>query len=710
MLSLLSSAGEILLIVAAFSVLIFVHELGHFLAARLVGVRAEKFFIGFDIFGLGVKKKIGACVYGIGLLPLGGYVKLSGQSDDPSEQKNTENPEPWDYRAKPLWARAFIIAAGVLMNLLFGFFALVYMYLHGMATVPAYVGAVQENSSAYYAGLRSGDKILAIDGETLANFNKLREHIAINGGKNGDKVFHLQIERAGEIFNCNVTGQPNAALAGLVTLGIEPAHSTTVGGLAENIDQLQVGDEIVEIAGQKIPQPALDGYLLAAAVKPNAGKTLSAVVRRAATGKEETVDLPVAGVGDYDFGYSVSVGIAEISANYPAQRAGLQAGDRVLGYRVGDEEHSLLSVAQLMKAIRARAYQPAPLTVERGGEELSLTAPVLYSGGNDEVPPQQDSFLGVLIQPENDGARVVKILAGVVTPLQVGDVVTRVAGEKFTDLGAAAADASCREITLRVAGRGDITMRPQINRLNGVPLIGIMMEPLPMVYKVASASPAEKFLTPGDYVIETLLLPNGQTTVYWSNAARQAQKPVTFTTPPTALAALRDGKLPEVQGVLPGVGWLTTQFRQREALGGALAAAAGDTVDMSLTVYKLLKRLLTNEISAKAMSGPVGIVNFMTATLKAADPFMELLKLLALISINLAVFNILPFPVLDGGHLLFIFVEWLKGSPPSERLRSATQYLGIACLVALFMYVTFNDVNRIVKDFRDGAMLEYKGK
>jgi RIP metalloprotease RseP len=306
-------------------------------------------------------------------------------------------------------------------------------------------------------------------------------------------------------------------------------------------------------------------------------------------------------------------------------------------------------------------------------------------------------------------ATVAKILPGIDTPLQAGDVITAVAGEKFTDLGAAVAAASCREITLLVAGKGELAVRPQINRLNGVPLAGIVMEPLPMVYQVKAGSPAEQFLTPGDFIIETAILPDGKTIVQWCDAEKIAQKPQTFPTPADAAQALRAGQLAGIEGAPAGIGWLPTQIRHRESLPQALWSAGRDTIDMSLTIYKLLQRLVTNEIPVKAMSGPVGIVSFMNATLKAPEPVMALLKLLALISINLAVFNILPFPVLDGGHLLFIAIEWIKGSPPADWVREAAQYFGVFCLLALFAYVTFNDMSRIWKNFQNEKMLEYKG-
>ncbi len=94
-------AGQVIVVVLAFSALIFVHELGHYLAARLTGVRVERFFIGFDVFGLALQKEYKGTVYGIGLLPLGGYCALAGQNDDPRKERRTDAPD--ELQNKPLF-------------------------------------------------------------------------------------------------------------------------------------------------------------------------------------------------------------------------------------------------------------------------------------------------------------------------------------------------------------------------------------------------------------------------------------------------------------------------------------------------------------------------------------------------------------------------------------------------------------------------------
>ena len=107
---------SILSFILVISVLVFIHELGHFMAAKSVGVRVEKFYLGFNFFGLGWKKEYKGTEYGIGWLPLGGYVKLAGMLDESFDTTRTN--EPTDFHYQPIWAKIWIMSAGVLMNFL----------------------------------------------------------------------------------------------------------------------------------------------------------------------------------------------------------------------------------------------------------------------------------------------------------------------------------------------------------------------------------------------------------------------------------------------------------------------------------------------------------------------------------------------------------------------------------------------------------------
>ncbi|UZJ37702.1 RIP metalloprotease RseP [Prosthecochloris sp. SCSIO W1103] len=157
--------------IIAIFILVTAHELGHFLAAKLFGMRVDKFYIGFDFYNLRLwKKKIGDTEYGIGAFPLGGYVKIAGMVDeslDTDFQKS--EPEPWEFRAKPVWQRLIVLAGGVAMNMILAaaiFIAMASVFGESRTSVvnPAYV----EEGSVYESmGMQTGDRFVAVNGQPV---------------------------------------------------------------------------------------------------------------------------------------------------------------------------------------------------------------------------------------------------------------------------------------------------------------------------------------------------------------------------------------------------------------------------------------------------------------------------------------------------------------------------------------------------------------
>ncbi|ARV16032.1 RIP metalloprotease RseP [Polaribacter sp. SA4-12] len=193
---------EILIKVSQFilslSLLIVLHELGHFIPAKLFKTRVEKFYLFFDYKFSIFKKKIGDTVYGIGWIPLGGYVKISGMID---ESMDTEQmalpPQPWEFRSKPAWQRLIIMLGGVFVNFVLGIFIyIMLMYAYGEKYLPnenVKDGVWVQDSLAMNLGLQTGDKVLTIDGEKIKKFNELTL-----GFVNGN---NFQIERNGLVID-----------------------------------------------------------------------------------------------------------------------------------------------------------------------------------------------------------------------------------------------------------------------------------------------------------------------------------------------------------------------------------------------------------------------------------------------------------------------------------------------------------------------------
>jgi regulator of sigma E protease len=157
------------------SILIILHELGHFIPAKLFKTRVEKFYLFFDIKYSLLKKKIGETEYGIGWLPLGGYVKISGMIDESMDKEQMAlPPQPWEFRSKPTWQRLIIMLGGVTVNFILAFIIYIGMtYAYGdfyIKNENIKDGIWVTNPVVEKAGLQTGDKLVAIDGKKVVRF------------------------------------------------------------------------------------------------------------------------------------------------------------------------------------------------------------------------------------------------------------------------------------------------------------------------------------------------------------------------------------------------------------------------------------------------------------------------------------------------------------------------------------------------------------
>ena len=174
--TILTALSYIFPIALALGILVFVHELGHFLAAKLFGMRVEQFSIGFP--PKIVSKTFGETEYRIGATPLGGYVKISGMVDESLDAEyEASQPQPWEFRSKPVWQRMVVITAGVIFNLIFAAAIFVGIKLaYGENYIPADKVPsiyVEDGSVAYKIGFRTGDRIWAVNGDQIERFDEI---------------------------------------------------------------------------------------------------------------------------------------------------------------------------------------------------------------------------------------------------------------------------------------------------------------------------------------------------------------------------------------------------------------------------------------------------------------------------------------------------------------------------------------------------------
>ena len=164
------------------SLLIVLHELGHFIPAKLFKTRVEKFYLFFDVKFSLLKKKIGETEYGIGWLPLGGYVKISGMIDESMDKEQMAlPPQPWEFRSKPAWQRLIIMLGGVTVNFILAFIIYIGMaYVYGdlyLNNSELKDGIAVTSPVGADVGFKTGDKIISVDGEVVPKFNEIPNKI-----------------------------------------------------------------------------------------------------------------------------------------------------------------------------------------------------------------------------------------------------------------------------------------------------------------------------------------------------------------------------------------------------------------------------------------------------------------------------------------------------------------------------------------------------
>ena len=163
------------------SFLIVLHELGHFIPAKLFKTRVEKFFLFFDVKFALFSKKIGETVYGIGWLPLGGYVKISGMIDESMDKEQMAlPPQPWEFRSKPAWQRLIIMLGGVTVNIIVGFviyMGILHFYGQDITTNKQLPNGFAVHESFKEYGFQDGDKILSVNGAAFENVTAINKHL-----------------------------------------------------------------------------------------------------------------------------------------------------------------------------------------------------------------------------------------------------------------------------------------------------------------------------------------------------------------------------------------------------------------------------------------------------------------------------------------------------------------------------------------------------
>jgi regulator of sigma E protease len=646
---------------------IFVHELGHFLVAKACGVKCEKFYLGFDVGGAKLCSfKWGETEYGIGALPLGGYVKMLGQDDNPAAAaaeaerarlsgdlppEPTSGPHPaWDPRSYPAQSvpkRMAIISAGVIMNVIFAVLMASWAFGLGLREMTCEVSSVRPGGAAWRAGLRTGDEITAIGGRKNPVFNDLRHGVTVGSVAKG---IDFTVRRPADDTTRTVLLKPDTDL-GAPTIGVTNPLSLTlpadlrkglIGGAAAATPALVGGDTITAVDGTAVASYAE----LIAALSRTTSKPVTLTVERRPQGAKAdspaetlSIELPAQPVRTTGLVMTPRT-ISAVQDDSPAAAAGLGAGDRLVaiaGEPVGDP-------LTLDARLAARAGHTVKLTVTRDGaadREVEITpraATWIDNEANWPASPASISSLGVALVIDSIVAAVEPDSPAATAGIVAGDRVVRA---RFIDPDAEAEEAD-DGVELSEQAPNWVAVAAVLQRVPADSILRLTVENAAgrRDIDLAAVAAADRFVIDRGLVFE-----------------------------------------PVYKTVRAG------------SVGAALARGSRKAMEDLSLVSSFLQKLTSNQISPRLLGGPIEIAK--QAGRSAQEGFSRLLLFLTMLSANLAVVNFLPIPVLDGGHMVFLLYELIRGKPPSENVVAVLSYLGLALILTLMMFVFGLDLGLI---------------
>ena len=597
-----------------FSLLILVHELGHFLAAKWQGIRVEVFSLGF---GPGLKRTWGGTEYRLSMIPLGGYVKLAGEEPSPDKP-----PAPDEFYGKSVGRRAIVFVAGVVMNIIFGFICFIVAYQVGVPVVPAKVGAVQQGSPAWKTGVKRGDVITRINHlRRDLDFEDLNTTILL--ADPGEKI-SLGIERNGSRLD----------------LQLVPEYDEELGRMFAGIYR----PSTLTIADRDSP-----------------------AVRKAIAGEPPATRR-------------------ELEAVY---QAGLRGGDTITAVHLPGRAKpvSVETPGDFLEAAGSHGEGPIRIAFTRNG---TPHPPVTVQ----PVPNRSGWIVGVRLGPTHTLEIVRQGSWAGAAGLAAGDVILSVAGRP-TRSGSEVmhtldetAGAAARVNLLRGGAERSIIIPPGPHRAQARDVIAFAIDNL-VVDAVKSRHPAaDRGIRPGDRILAVDGRPCREFEEFHGAISNSGGRVVAVTyarNGATAKADLTPVRPRTVRVILE-----PDRARTHTGIARSFRLGARKSFQWIVRVYAMVKSLLLGTISPRHLSSPLAIVYVTYAA--ARENIGVLLYFLAVISVNLGVVNLLPIPILDGGHLLFAALEKVRGKPVNEHIRSIASYVGLALLLAIFAVALWNDI------------------
>ena len=681
--------GNVLKVIIGFGVVIVLHEFGHFIIAKLAGIKVEDFSIGFPpilagilrtengfrfrilpkffqkedeesgdgllSFTIGGKGKAGETEYRIGLIPFGGYNKLLGQEDTKAVESSDD---PRSYANKPVGTRMAVIAAGVTFNAISAILIFMIVFFIGINLTPAVVGGVMPNSPASRAGLKAGDEIIKIAGEkNNLDFRNIVIGALLSGS---DEEVALKVRHEdGSIEDFAVVAERIPTARGeMRAFGIFPPQSLTVASVSDPNALLErtgllPGDRIKAVNGRDVKT-----FWELEEIVQNALVSEVKVLSERAEGSGESkliaskIGLELSFANSYEIEseselhhiYSIvpRLQIEGVVTRLPSIKDRLVSLLSKIGTResVVDTSPKLQSgdvVLQIGDVENPTYLEIREVVTEYEDKELPIM--VLRVDANDveeiftvttvpyRIPDSNRVIIGIRVALDAEHAVVAKTISVEDGPARLA--IPRGAVITAVDGAEVSNFYDClREIRRNAGERITIEYRLGERTAGGVTL---------------DAGDVEKFITVKSSFAEFV--------------------PFEFLE-----------RLYKASGPID-----------------AIVIGCKKTFIIIAQTYLSVRRLLEGLVGQKELSGPVGIIA-MSYQIAAKQPLIDYVYFFGVISVLLAVFNLLPIPPFDGGWLVLLLVEKVKGSALSERAQEAIAYAGVVFIMALFLYLTFNDI------------------
>jgi regulator of sigma E protease len=646
---------NILTVAIGLGLVIFFHELGHFAVAKWCNVFVERFSIGFG--PILFSKKYGETEYALSAIPFGGYVKMLGQDDADPNQMADENlaEDPRSYTAKNVWQRMAIISAGVTMNIITGLMFFAAAYGIGLEERACSVGHLVIDQPAWLAGMRPGDRITKINNESVNEFSDIMRKTLLST-KNSLQFEGVHLDQTK--FNYELIPKIKDGETRPM-IGVAPARGLVYRiqdfHKVEGLKPLSVDlatpafkdkDVIKSINGkavQSFPEMQIE-------LAHQRDKEVTLVIERKEGEKTTSLEVKVPPSKFRTLGITMDIGqIVGIQKGSPAEQSGFKTSDKILsvdGKNIGTE----LDPIHLPEYFAEHHGQPVQVIVKRetkaaAAEEITISI----------TPEDRPGWLEI--------------------PLHATDPMS-------------------------------------------IPAIGIAYHQIPTVLKILPGSPAEGKVFEGDIIKSiSLLLPTGMKKDLYSkdpiiiqkddpgehwdylcselqmNQTRDVQLTVVDKQNKTRTVLLTPVDDPE--HFSPSRGFL--QHLEDEMITikatsfvGAVDLALEKTKKSAIDNYLMIRNMITQRLSYRELRGPLSIAK--VAYLIADEGFGYFLKFLAFLSINLAVINFLPIPVLDGGHMVFLIWELITGKKPNEKIMVGAIYIGLVFILSLMALVMYLDI------------------